>query len=296
MAGPHEPVAVLGIGTMGRGMALSALRAGIPTIVWNRDPGPTRALADAGAQVADSAADAAARAPIVVTMVTDADAVLAIAGEQGMLAALADGAVWAQMSTIGVDGTDRVAALVDRERADVTMVDAPVSGSKEPAERGQLTIFASGPQEARSRVTPLFEALGQRTFWVGPRGAGSRVKLVNNALLAFSAEGLATSIALARRLGLDTETVIDALAGGPLLSPWETAKLQRMARDDYSAQFALTLALKDVHLALEAVDADRFLAFAALAREWERAVDHGLGTEDVTAATRALEDADPPSG
>lgn len=290
MASEHETVAVLGIGTMGHGMAASVLRAGLPTIVWNRDPEPTRDLADLGAEVAETAADAAGHAAIVVTMVTDTDAVMSIASDQGMLGALAGDAIWAQMSTIGAAGIERVAALVESQRPDVTLLDAPVSGSKEPAEQGQLTIFASGPDDARSRVTPLFDALGERTVWVGPLGAGSRLKLVNNALLAFSAEGLGTSIALARRLGLEIETVIEALGGGPLVSPWEAAKLQRMARGEYSAQFALALALKDVHLALEAVDANRFIAFASLAREWERAVDHGLGNQDITVVTQALED------
>ena len=290
MAPEHETVAVLGIGTMGHGIAASVLRAGMPTIVWNRNPEPTRDLADLGAEVAETAVDAAARAAIVVTMVTDTDAVMSIARDQGMLGALAGGAIWAQMSTIGVAGIERVTTLVESERPDVTLLDAPVSGSKEPAEQGQLTIFASGPDDARSRVTPLFDALGQRTVWVGPLGAGSRLKLVNNALLAFSAEGLGTSIALARRLGLETETVIEALSGGPLISPWEAAKLQRIARGEYSAQFALALALKDVHLALEAVDANRFMAFASLAREWERAVDLGLGNEDITVVAQALEE------
>ena len=244
MAPQPETVAVLGIGSMGHGMATSALRAGIPTIVWNRRPDPTRDLADLGAEVAETAADAAARAGIVITMVTDADAVISIATEQGMLDALAPGSVWAQMSTIGVAGTERVIQLVEARRTDVTLPDAPVSGSKEPAEQGQLTIFASGPDDARSRVASLFDALSQRTIWVGSLGAGSRLKLVNNTLLAFTAEGLGASIALAHRLGVETETVIDALDGGPLVSTWESAKLQRIARGDFSPQFPLTLALK----------------------------------------------------
>ena len=290
MAPQPETVAVLGIGSMGHGMATSALRAGIPTIVWNREAGRTRDLADLGAEVAETAADAAARAGIVITMVTDADAVISIATEQGMLDALAPGSIWAQMSTIGVAGIERVIQLVEARRTDVTLLDAPVSGSKEPAEQGQLTIFASGPDDARARVAPLFDALGQRTIWVGPLGAGSRLKLVNNTLLAFTAEGLGASIALAHRLGVETETVIDALDGGPLVSPWESAKLQRIAKGDYSPQFALALALKDVHLALEAVDAGRFESLASLAREWERAVDKGLGDQDLTVVTSALED------
>jgi 3-hydroxyisobutyrate dehydrogenase len=285
----QDPVAVLGIGAMGHGMAASTLRAGIPTIVWNRSPAPTRDLAGLGAEVAESAADAARRAAVVVTMVTDTDAVIAIARDQGMLAALSPGAIWAQMSTIGVAGIERVAAMVQAERPDVTLLDAPVSGSRDPAERGQLTIFASGPQQARPRVAPLFDALGQRTIWVGAVGAGSRLKLVNNTLVAFAAEAVANAAALAGRLGLATETVVEALAGSPLVSPWQAAKLQRIATGEFSAQFALSLALKDVRLALQAAGDDRFTAFACLAEEWQQAADQGLGDQDLTVVARVLE-------
>jgi 3-hydroxyisobutyrate dehydrogenase len=289
MARTLDPVAVLGIGAMGHGMAASALRAGIPTIVWNRTPEATRDLAERGAEVAETAADAARRAAIVITMVTDTDAVMSIARDQGMLAALAPGAIWVQMSTIGVRGIESVVALVEKERPDVTLLDAPVSGSKDPAEHGQLTIFASGPDKARASVTFLFDALGQRTIWVGPVGTGTRLKLVNNTWLAFAAEAVAASVALARRLGLETEAVVDALDGGPLVSAWQAAKLQRILKDDFSAQFALSLALKDVHLALEATDAGRFAVLGCLADEWQHVVAGGLGDEDLTVVTRALE-------
>jgi 3-hydroxyisobutyrate dehydrogenase len=222
-------------------------------------------------------------------MVTDTDAVVSIARDQGMLAALAPGAIWAQMATIGVAGIERVAAMVAAERPEVTLLDAPVSGSKDPAERGQLTIFASGPEAARARVAPLFEALGQRTIWVGAVGAGSRLKLVNNTLVAFAAEGVATAAALAGRLGLATETVIQALAGSPLVSSWQAAKLARIATGEFSAQFALSLALKDVRLAVQAADDDRFTTFACLAEEWQAAVDQGLGDQDLTVVTRWLD-------
>ena len=142
MAGTGEPVAVLGIGAMGHGIAASALRAGIPVIVWDRHLEATRDLAERGAEVAKTAADAARGAGIVVTMVTDADAVISIARDHGMLAALAPGAIWVQMSTIGLAGIERVAAMVGGERPDVVLLDAPVSGSKDPAEQGQLIIFA----------------------------------------------------------------------------------------------------------------------------------------------------------
>jgi len=288
MAAAQESVAVLGIGTMGHGMASSALRAGLPTIVWNRRPEATRDLAARGAVVVDTAADAARGASIVVTMVTDAAAVTSIAHDQGMLAALAPGAIWAQMSTIGVAGIERVSSMVEAERRDVLLVDAPVSGSKDPAEQGALTIFASGPDDARPRLQPLFDALGQRTIWVGAVGAGSRLKLVNNTWLAFGNEAIAASVALAHRLSLSTETVAEAIAGGPLISPWQASKLQRIAKDDFSPQFALSLALKDIRLAREA--AADLAALACLADEWQGAVDQGLGDLDLTAVTRALEE------
>ncbi len=288
MAATDEPVAVLGIGAMGHGMAASALRAGIPTTVWDRAAEATRDLAERGAQVAGSAADAARRATIVVTMVTDADAVMSIARDQGMLAALAPGAIWAQMSTIGVAGIDRVADMTRRERPDVMLLDAPVSGSRDPAERGELTIFASGPAEARSRVAALFGALGQRTIWVGEAGAGTRLKLVNNTWLAFAAEAVAASAALARQLGLETADVVDALGGSALASPWQAAKLRRIAAGEFSAQFALSLALKDVHLALQAAGEGRSAVLACLAGEWQQAVDQGLGGEDLTVVTRTI--------
>ena len=288
MTPPKEPVAFLGIGTMGHAMARNALRSGIPTVVWNRDPVKTRDLAELGAEVAETPADAARRAAIVVTMVTNTDVVLSIAKDQGMLAALAPGAVWVQMSTIGVEGIEEVAALAATERPDITLIDAPVSGSKEPAEKGQLTILASGPDAAHSRLEPLFGVLGQRTIWVGPVGAGSRFKLVANTWLALTAEAVNTSLALARQLGLEAETVVNALDGNPLVSPWQEAKLQRIAQGDFSVQFALSLALKDVHLALAAAADGRFRVLGCLADEWQEVVDLGLGDRDLTVVTQVL--------
>jgi 3-hydroxyisobutyrate dehydrogenase len=138
-------------------------------------------------------------------------------------------------------------------------------------------------------VAGLFDALGQRTIWVGGVGAGSRLKLVNNTLVAFAAEAVANAAALARRLGLQAEQVLDALGGSPLVSRWQAAKLQRIASGEFSAQFALSLALKDVRLALQAADEDRLATLGCLADEWQQAVDEGLGDQDLTVVTRWLE-------
>jgi 3-hydroxyisobutyrate dehydrogenase len=283
-------LAVLGLGTMGTAMAVSAARSGIPVVAWDRRAGASTDLATQGVQVAPFVADAVGEADVVITMVTNADAVVSLATDQGLVRALRPGAVWAQMSTIGIEGTERVVKLMSDQRPDTYFVDAPVSGSKVPAEQGKLLIFASGPDDARPRVAPVFDAIGQRTLWLGPAGVGSRMKLVNNVLLAFTAEGVANSFALARRLGLEATSVINAFDGGPLVSPWESGKFRRIARGEYSEEFALGLALKDVHLALSEAGPDRFPVLAALAGEWEAIVNRGLGQEDVTVVTRALAD------
>ena len=222
-------------------------------------------------------------------MVTDADVVLAIAKDQGMLAALAPGAIWVQMSTIGVAGIGRVKALVEAERPDVILIDAPVSGSKEPAEQGQLTIFASGPDVVRSRLDPLFDALGQRTIWVGPVGAGSRLKLVANSWLGLGGGGGQHFGGPRPAAGTRDRHCGERLGWLSAGVPWQAAKLQRIAQGDFSAQFALSLALKDVHLALEAAGEERFQALPPGGR-MARVVDHGLGDRDLTVVTRPSKD------
>ncbi|MGA2838146.1 MAG: NAD(P)-dependent oxidoreductase [Acidimicrobiales bacterium] len=282
-------LAVLGLGTMGRAMAASALRHGIPTVVWNRNPEAARGVVEEGAEFASSAADAVRGVDVVITMVTDTAAVTSVSVDLGMLEALPAGAVWAQMSTIGVVGTAAIRSIAEGRRPDVLFLDAPVSGSKVPAEQGNLVIFASGSEQARPMADPIFDAIGKRTVWLGPVGMGSRMKLVNNTLLAFRAEGVANSLALAHRLGLDVHSVRDAFEGGPLISTWMAGKLSRIEDDDYSPEFPLGLALKDVRLALEEADPQRFRALDALAREWDDMVEQGLGAQDVTVVTRSLE-------
>ena len=288
MTDDKPKLAVLGLGTMGTAIAQTAQRSGVPVVVWSRSPAASEPFLKMGLEAARSVHEAVVGADVIITMVTDADAVRSIASEQGLVEALRPGAVWAQMSTIGVAATEQLSALVESQRPDALFVDAPVSGSKVPAENGTLLIFASGPDEARPLVQPVFDTIGQRTLWLGPSGNGSRMKLVNNVLLAFTAEGVANSLALAHRLGLQTSTVVEAFDGGPLISAWESGKLKRITRGDYSAEFALALALKDVHLALAEEGAERFKVLLALAKEWGEIVDQGLGLDDVTVVTQAL--------
>jgi 3-hydroxyisobutyrate dehydrogenase len=240
-----ETVAVLGAGsTMGFAMARNMLRAGIAVRAWNRTADKVQPLTADGAEGLRSPAEAADGAGIIVTMLSDADAVIESAGPA--LDAAADGAVWLQMSTIGELGTDRCIEIA-REHG-VGFLDAPVLGTKQPAEEGKLVVLASGPEDLRPRAQPVFDAVGQKTLWVGAAGAGSRLKLVVNSWVLTVTEGTAETIALAEGLGLDPSLLFEAIDGGALDLPSLRVKGNAMIQRNFDPAFRLELAAKDARL------------------------------------------------
>jgi len=206
----------------------------------------------------------------------------------GVAAAFAKGAVWAQMGTIGLMATTEISGRLGELRSDVMFVDAPVSGSKGPAEAGQLLILASGPPTAEAIVGPAFSAIGRKTVWLGAAGQGSRMKLVVNAYMSVLIEGVAEALELAHRLRIDPAGLAEAIEGGPLDAPIADAKLHKMEQGDFAPEFPLEWALKDVDLALDAAGGDPLPLLAALSRQWQAAVDAGHGREDISAARLAL--------
>ncbi len=280
-------MAVLGTGIMGSGMARSLLRAGLPVTVWDRSAEVTGRLARDGATTASSAAEAVRDAGVVITMLPTAQVVESVMFGQQVVQALAPRATWAQMGTIGVEATEQAAVRLGKVRPDVLFVDAPVSGSKGPAEQGQLLILASGPDAAREPLSRPFDAMGRAAVWLGTAGQGSRLKLVVNAYMSTLIEGVAEAVELARRLGIDVAALEAAMAGGPLDAPIADAKMHKISRGDYAPEFPLEWALKDVDLALAAGGSGLPL-LAALSRQWHAAVDDGHGREDVSAARLAL--------
>jgi 3-hydroxyisobutyrate dehydrogenase len=240
-----ETVAVLGAGsTMGLPMARNIARSGIGVRVWNRSREKAEPLGEDGAQVAGSPAEAADGVGVVLTMLADADAVLEVARDA--LPGAAEDAVWLQMSTIGEEGTERCAELA-RERG-ITFVDAPVLGTKQPAEEAKLVVLASGPEEARERVRPIFDAVGQKTMWVGEAGTGTRLKIVTNSWVLTVVEGTAETIALAQGLAVDPSLLFDALEGGTLDLPYLRMKGKAILERNFEPMFRLTLAAKDAGL------------------------------------------------
>jgi 3-hydroxyisobutyrate dehydrogenase len=222
--------------------------------------------------VFESPADAAQGATVILTMLSDADTVLhAMNGADGALSAdLGDEPVWLQASTIGERGTERCIELA-REH-ELEFVDAPVLGTKQPAEEGKLVVLASGPDRLRDRMAPLFDAIGQRTMWIGGAGSGTRLKLATNSWIVAIVEGAAETLALAEGLDLDPQLVLDAVAGGPLDLPYLQMKGRAMIERQFDPSFRLVLAAKDAALVDEA------------------AQDHGLDLPVVGANRRRLEE------
>ena len=287
--GEGPRTAVLGTGIMGAAMARNLLRAGLRTTVWDRSASATAPLAEAGAEVAATPAEAVRDAGVVITMLPTPDVVTSVIFDEGVAGAFARSAAWAQMGTIGEAASAEIARRLGSLRPDVLFVDAPVSGSKGPAEQGQLLILASGPAAAQEATRPVFAAIGRKTLWLGTEpGQGSRMKIVVNAYMSILIEGVAEALELAAQLGVDAAMLAGAIEGGPLDAPIADAKLHKMERGDYAPEFPLQWALKDVDLALAEAPGATLPLLAALSRQWRATVDAGHGREDVSVARLGL--------
>ncbi|HEY2041806.1 MAG TPA: NAD(P)-dependent oxidoreductase [Jatrophihabitans sp.] len=274
-------VALLGTGTMGLPMGRKIAAAGMPLRAWNRHRDKAEPLTSNGATVTDTAADAVAGADLIITMLYDADSVAAVIASAAE--SLGPAAIWLQMSTVGVAGADRLAALADE--LSLSYLDCPVLGTKKPAEDGALTVLASGPEQHRAAAQPVFDAVGSRTIWVGAAGAGSRLKLVANSWILALLEGMAESLKLADGLGLDPGLFLQAVAGGAMDAPYLQLKAASMLAGSFEPAFALSGAEKDAGLIIEAAQtAGVEMAVTEAARRYlQAAIEAGHGDEDMSA-------------
>jgi len=286
-------IAVLGTGTLGAPVARNLARAGFDVSAWNRTRAKAEPLSADGVTVERTVADAVADAAVVITLLADGDAVVGVV-EDGA-AATRSGALWIQASTVGIEATERLAEIASEHG--LVFVDAPVLGTKEPAERGELVVFASGPQDAQELCEPIFGAIGKATRWVGEAGAGQRFKLVVNTWLLAAVQGVAETISLARGLDLDPDDVLDALSGGPLDMPYLQLKGKVMIRRDFEPSFKASLAEKDAGLVLEAAEgAGLELPLVEAVRDaFAQAVELGHADEDMAAVVEASAVALPPA-
>ncbi|MGO9559576.1 MAG: NAD(P)-dependent oxidoreductase [Acidimicrobiales bacterium] len=284
-------VAVIGTGTMGTAMGSRLLAANMEVHGWSRHLESTQTLVGLGATGTAEVADAVADADVVLTMLPTADVTIEVMFDAAGIDAMRPGAIWLQMATIGVNGTERVHSLARARRPDVTFVDAPVSGSRGPAESGHLLILASGPKSAAALLEPVLGVLGRRTIWLGSVGGGSRMKLILNTWLAFQTESAAESASLARRLGVDPYSLVDALSDNPLASEYALTKLDRILKGDFRPDFSLDLALKDLELVEADAGADAAPIAGRIADRWRDLVQSGSSGLDVSAAGRGLGEA-----
>jgi 3-hydroxyisobutyrate dehydrogenase len=274
-------VALLGTGTMGAGMARNIAAAGIPLRVWNRTRAKAEPLAEAGAEVCDHPADAVRGADVVITMLFDVESVESALGEAG--GGLTAGTILLQQSTVGVGGADRLAKLADE--LDLVYVDAPVLGTKKPAEDGALVVLASGPDSARPALEPVLEAIGSRTLWLGAAGQGTRLKLVANSWVLTVVEGIAESLTLAKALGIPPEQFLDVVRGGAMDAPYVQLKGRAMLDGEFAPAFGLDGAAKDAGLIVEAARAAGadLAVIEAVQQHFARALDAGHGDKDMAA-------------
>jgi 3-hydroxyisobutyrate dehydrogenase len=240
-------VGLLGVGLMGSAMAHRLLDQGIAVTAWDRDSEPIRALGGRGAQAADGPGEVVSEADVVITMLPTAAIVLDVV--EPLLDDWPKRTIWLQMSSVGAAEADELTRVAEAHA--VQIVDAPVSGSTQPAEQGQLTVLASGSDSARAGVEPVFDALASRVLWVGEAGMGSRLKLAANHWMITTVAALAESMRLCEAMGLDQRHFAALLDGGPLGSPYAVQKLGEMQRHDYPTGFPVRLALKDLELVAE---------------------------------------------
>ncbi|MGW8066153.1 NAD(P)-dependent oxidoreductase [Streptomyces ziwulingensis] len=279
-------VTVLGTGIMGAAMARNLARAGHTVRVWNRSRDKAEPLAADGAHVVGSPEEAVRGADAVLTMLYDGPAALDVMRQAAP--GLRAGTAWVQSTTAGVDAVADLAAFAHAH--DLVFFDAPVLGTRQPAEAGRLLVLAAGPAGTRDAVTPVLDAVGSRTVWTGEDGAAgsaTRLKLVANSWVLAATNAAGEALALAKALGVDPDGFFDAIAGGPLDMGYLRAKAA-LIRDGAltPAQFAVATAAKDARLVVEAGEANgvRLDVAAAGAERLARAVAQGHGDEDMAAA------------
>jgi 3-hydroxyisobutyrate dehydrogenase len=264
-------------------MARNLRRAGLDVRVWNRTRAKAEPLATEGARVTDSPREAVEGADVLLTMLFDAEA--ASTTVRAAAPGLRPGMVWLQCTTAGLGGLESLAEL-GREYQ-LTFVDAPVLGTRQPAEAGQLLVLASGPSDERAVLTPVLDAVGARTVWVGEEpGAATRLKLVCNSWVLSVTNGAAEVMALADGLGVDPQNFLDAVEGGSLDMGYLRIKAEVIRSGDFTPSFSVSTAEKDARLIVEAGERTgvRLDVAAAGAERFRRAAEQGHGSDDMAAS------------
>lgn len=282
-------VALLGLGTMGRGMAANLLKAGFPLTVWNRTRTKAEPFAAQGARIADTPAEAAKGAQLVIAILADDNASReAWLGKDGALAAAEPGAVLVDSSTASPAWIVELAAAA--KARGLELLEAPVTGSRVQAEEGKLTFLVGGSEKTLNKVRPALDALSQKIVHLGPVTSGAKMKLLNNFLCGVQLASLAEGMVWLERSGLDRDQAIELLKAGAPGSPLLASMAYRMTKDLETTNFSLTLLAKDMayaHAAAEEAGVD--LTTATNAKHLlDRAIAAGYGDKDMANVVEML--------
>jgi 3-hydroxyisobutyrate dehydrogenase len=284
-------VAILGLGLMGAGMAGRVLTAGFPLAVYNRNPDKTAPFAKAGAYVARTPRDTAARADIIITMLADDNAsrVVWLDKDSGALAGAAPGTWLVESSTASVQWIHELAAAAKKHECE--LLDAPVTGSKPQAASGELLFLVGGSAEALAAVRPVLAVMSRDILHLGPIGSGATLKLINNFLCGVQAASVAEALALVNASGLDREKSVAMLAAGAPGSPLLKVITSRAAANDFTPNFVLRLMAKDLTYAREegARHGIAMNTAAPAIADFEKAIAAGYGEKDFSAVIPALQ-------
>jgi 3-hydroxyisobutyrate dehydrogenase len=277
-------VALLGLGTMGSGMARNLLKAGFPLAVYNRTRTKSEPFAAEGARITDTPADAASGTQVIVSMLADDDASReAWTGNNSALNAAPEGAILIESSTVSPEWIGELARLA--KSRGLELLDAPVTGSRVQAQDGQLTFLVGGSETALSKVAPVLKAMSKDVVYLGPTGSGAKMKLLNNFLCGVQVASLAEGLAWLERSGLDRDKALQVLKNGAPGSPLLGAISARMVNRDYTVNFLLKLMAKDLayaHAEAERSGVDLTTASNA-GRLFERAKAEGHAEQDMAA-------------
>jgi len=282
-------VSFIGMGTMGTAMALNIIKAGHEVTVHNRSREKEEPVAKAGARRAGSPKEASQEADIIITCVSDTpDVEGVVLGENGVIHGAQTGAIVVDMSTISPSATRRMAALLARKG--IRMLDAPVSGGSEGAQKGTLTIMVGGEAEDVAQAMPVLSAMGKSITHVGPSGAGQFTKAINQVIISGVYLAVAEGLTLGLKAGLDMEKVVQALAGGAAGSWVLNFRSGNMIKNEYPLGFRVRLHRKDLGIALEAAkEMGVFLPCTALVAQIENGLmSLGYGDEDMSAMARLI--------
>jgi 3-hydroxyisobutyrate dehydrogenase len=285
-----KQIGFIGLGIMGKPMALNLIKAGFDVTVYNRTASKAEQLVSQGAKKASSPAEVAGQTTVVITIVSDTpDVESVILGKNGVIEKIRPDSVVIDMSTISPEATREIAARLKEKGAH--MLDAPVSGGEQGAIDGTLSIMVGGDDDIFGRCQPIFEAMGKNIIHVGPNGMGQTVKLVNQILVAGTLNAVAEALIFAQKSGVNLEKAIDAVKGGAAGS-WQLANLApRIIKRDFQPGFMIDLMQKDLKLVMESAATSKLtLPTSSLVHQMYYSLQSaGEGKSGTQALIKALE-------